>query len=91
MSSPVTESGLREQAFPRRPSGFLPLAPATSSSYPQPPASRAGTTSGPSSRRSSSASSVGGGYKVLKLGPVHWGEHPDEHKEDFYVEGGGAA
>ncbi|KAM4058422.1 hypothetical protein HRG_006608 [Hirsutella rhossiliensis] len=86
MSSSVGESSLRAKAFARRPSGFLCLAPATSSSYPQMPASRPAPANGaePSSRRSSSASSTG--PRVLKLGPVHWGEHLDDHKEDFYSE-----
>ncbi|KAJ6442991.1 actin [Purpureocillium lavendulum] len=80
---------------------FLPLAPATSSSYPRAPASRANSTASssngvvttaalpqqeqqqqPSSRRSSSSSSTG--YRVLKLGPVHWGEHLDDHKLDYH-------
>ncbi|TPX18393.1 uncharacterized protein E0L32_011726 [Thyridium curvatum] len=40
----------------------------------------------PVKRRSSSLSSDGknGARRVLKLGPVHWGEHPDEHKEDWH-------
>lgn len=74
------------------PSTFLSLAPATSDSYPQMPVPRAvlaavgdsaeiAEPAVPTKPRSSSTSS---GYKVLKLGPVHWGEHPDEHKEDFY-------
>ncbi|QPG95953.1 hypothetical protein C2857_002678 [Epichloe festucae Fl1] len=75
---------------------FLPLAPATSASYPQAPASRAvpaqavpGETSvaaEPVRRRSSSSisSSSGSGHRILKLGPVHWGEHLDDHKEDFH-------
>jgi hypothetical protein len=68
---------------------FLTLAPATSASYPQTPASRAVAGDAavapvrPVQRRSSSVSSAGS-FKVLKLGPVHWGEHPDEHKEDFH-------
>jgi hypothetical protein len=59
---------------------FLTLAPATSESYPQTQAKPAR----PAQRRSSSVSSTSSGFKVLKLGPVHWGEHPDEHKEDFH-------
>ncbi|KYK54641.1 hypothetical protein DCS_06601 [Drechmeria coniospora] len=69
---------------------FLSLVPATSASYPQAPVSRAGGSNEtsavpaePSLRRSSSSASTTG-YRVLKLGPVHWGEHLDEHKEDFY-------
>ncbi|UNI23566.1 hypothetical protein JDV02_009379 [Purpureocillium takamizusanense] len=95
---------------------FLPLAPATSSSYPRAPASRAPGNANSnsvavtpaaaneppqqqpqqkgnkeedqqqeaSSRRSSSSSSNGTGYRVLKLGPVHWGEHLDDHKLDYH-------
>ncbi|KAK3187601.1 hypothetical protein K4F52_003659 [Lecanicillium sp. MT-2017a] len=41
---------------------------------------------GAASRRSSDSSTGGSGSakRVLKLGPVHWGEHTDDHKEDFY-------
>ncbi|KAJ4297020.1 hypothetical protein N0V88_003936 [Collariella sp. IMI 366227] len=35
-------------------------------------------------RRSSSASSEAGGFRFLKLGPVHWGEHQEEHQDDFH-------
>ncbi|KAI0021102.1 hypothetical protein F4780DRAFT_778852 [Xylariomycetidae sp. FL0641] len=62
----------------RRPSTFLSLAPATSGSYPS-----ASNIKPAGPRRSSSVSSVGS-LRFLKLGPVHWGEHPDEHKEDFH-------
>ncbi|KAI0397393.1 hypothetical protein F5Y17DRAFT_455055 [Xylariaceae sp. FL0594] len=62
-----------------RPTHFLSLAPETSASYPTAQAIKPATTS----RRSSSVSS-NGSLRVLKLGPVHWGEHPDEHKEDFH-------
>ncbi|PFH63449.1 hypothetical protein XA68_10041 [Ophiocordyceps unilateralis] len=81
----------------RLPGGFLPLVPVTSASYPGPAASRAGQSSEPTSRRSSSASSsssnsssssssvVGGGaFKVLKLGPVHCGEHLDGQRGDYH-------
>ncbi|KEY70484.1 hypothetical protein S40285_05263 [Stachybotrys chlorohalonatus IBT 40285] len=61
---------------------FLTLAPATSDSYPQTQAKPIGRPA--AQRRSSSVSSTSSGFRVLKLGPVHWGEHPDEHKEDFH-------
>lgn len=61
---------------------FLSLAPATSECYPSaqqiapaPPAVR--------TRRSSSSAS-NGNTRYLKLGPVHWGEHLGEEKEDFH-------
>lgn len=68
-----------------RPSTFLSLAPETSSSYPT--AQDIKPALHP--RRSSSVSSAGSlgtntSLRVLKLGPVHYGEHPDEHKEDFH-------
>ncbi|KAI1193253.1 hypothetical protein F5X97DRAFT_328723 [Nemania serpens] len=65
-----------------RPIAFLSLAPETSASYP----SAQDIKPAAHPRRSSSVSSAGsvGGLRVLKLGPVHWGEHPDEHKEDYY-------
>lgn len=43
----------------------------------------------PKTRRSSSMSSDGSTgsksrFRFLKLGPVHWGEHQGEHKEDWH-------
>ncbi|KAK0747856.1 hypothetical protein B0T21DRAFT_277202 [Apiosordaria backusii] len=35
-------------------------------------------------RRASSLSSDASKFRFLKLGPVHWGEHQDGVKEDFY-------
>lgn len=35
-------------------------------------------------RRASSLSSDASKFRFLKLGPVHWGEHRDEDKNDFY-------
>jgi hypothetical protein len=63
---------------PQLRSTFLSLAPDTSPSYPQ--------TQRPSieaalPRRQSSANSV---PRILKLGPVHWGEHQEDHKDDFH-------
>ncbi|KAG6108637.1 hypothetical protein E4U14_003552 [Claviceps sp. LM454 group G7] len=70
---------------------FLSLAPATSASYPRAPVSRPqvpGQEAPVSHRRtSSSASSTSASttrHRILKLGPVHWGEHQDDHKEDFH-------
>ncbi|KAH6960756.1 hypothetical protein DER45DRAFT_611687 [Fusarium avenaceum] len=67
-------------------SNFLSLAPATSPSYPQKPASRAHTRPAPrrSSTESSSSSSSSNSYRILKLGPVHYGEHAGEHNHDFH-------
>lgn len=81
MSSPVDNSV------------FLSLAPTTSSSYPfkvqqQQTEAVASPAPAPIKRRTSSVSSAGsagsGGLRFLKLGPVHYGEHPDEHKEDWH-------
>ncbi|KAM5355507.1 hypothetical protein ACJ41O_002153 [Fusarium nematophilum] len=91
-------SALPPQKFlpltPAPKSSFLSLAPATSPSYPKKPAVRthvraANIPDGESARpapprRSSSASSNANGYRILKLGPVHYGEHPDDHKHDFH-------
>lgn len=75
----------------RRPSTFLNLAPDTSNSYPRLPAHRASIASTSSNeetpavevpRRKSSPS--GSGPRILKLGPTYWGEHLDEHKDDFH-------
>jgi hypothetical protein len=74
---------------------FLSLAPATSESYPQQPpkstpltaaALDEGTKQAESNvkRRASSLSSDGAKSRVLKLGPVHWGEHPGDHKGDWH-------
>ncbi|KAF9875788.1 hypothetical protein CkaCkLH20_06720 [Colletotrichum karsti] len=79
MSSPVDNSV------------FLSLAPTTSSSYPfkaqQTTAVASPAPEQPLKRRTSSVSSAGSsnnGLRFLKLGPVHYGEHPDEHKEDWH-------
>ncbi|KAL2154981.1 hypothetical protein VTH82DRAFT_3657 [Thermothelomyces myriococcoides] len=88
------------QYRPRRPSTFLSLAPSTSDSYPRTQRPKQPLTSealaaatkqqdGPTSdeatkRRSSSLSSDASKSRFLKLGPVHWGEHQDDHKGDFY-------
>lgn len=73
---------IRAQARP----AFLSLAPDRSDSYPRVQAHR-GSVSDPDEtsvevapRRKSSLS----GPRILKLGPVHWGEHLSEHKEDFH-------
>ncbi|KAK1981237.1 hypothetical protein LZ30DRAFT_750202 [Colletotrichum cereale] len=80
MSSPVDSSV------------FLSLAPTTSSSYPfraQPTAAAAVTEPAPLKRRTSSVSSdvskngAATGLRFLKLGPVHYGEHPEEHQSDW--------
>ncbi|KAI1288915.1 hypothetical protein F5Y03DRAFT_72021 [Xylaria venustula] len=78
-------SGQTRQSFSTllpRPTTFLSLAPETSASYPT--AQDIKPAAHP--RRSSSVSSASstGSLRVLKLGPVHYGEHPDEHKEDFH-------
>ncbi|KAK4202475.1 hypothetical protein QBC40DRAFT_169170 [Triangularia verruculosa] len=81
----------------RRPSTFLSLAPSTSESYPrnqQPKGESAPLTAealaavpqqqDEQKRRASSLSSDASKFRFLKLGPVHWGEHQDGVKEDFY-------
>ncbi|KAM0305210.1 hypothetical protein HYE67_008878 [Fusarium culmorum] len=70
-------------------SSFLSLAPATSPSYPQKPAARSHTRPAAERRASvessaSSSSNSNNSYRILKLGPVHWGEHADDHKHDFH-------
>ncbi|AEO70222.1 2bec0137-002b-4531-8bc6-4dde0b48fe89 [Thermothielavioides terrestris] len=81
-----------------RPSTFLSLAPQTSDSYPrsqrikQPLTAEAlaeatkqdGANANAIMRRASSLSSDGSKLRFLKLGPVHWGEHQDDHQADFY-------
>jgi hypothetical protein len=82
-------------AAERRPT-FLSLAPATSASYPQQPAAKLTPTTLAQvpetpelkQRRTSSMSSDGNkstGFRFLKLGPVHWGEHQDENKADWHA------
>jgi hypothetical protein len=84
-------SGLPPQKFlpltPAPRSNFLSLAPATSPSYPKKPVTTSRSHARPAApRRSSSgsSSSSSSGYRILKLGPVHYGEHPDDHKDDFH-------
>ncbi|KAI2472586.1 hypothetical protein F4781DRAFT_343977 [Annulohypoxylon bovei var. microspora] len=79
MSAP---QNLAQHVRKEQPQMFLSLAPTTSASYPT--AESIKPASHP--RRSSSQSSAGtsGSLRFLKLGPVHYGEHPDEHKEDYH-------
>lgn len=65
----------------QRPMVFLTLAPTTSESY---PTSQSTQTVAPTGIARRSSSQSGDKLRFLKLGPVHWGEHPDEHKEDFH-------
>ncbi|KAL9943969.1 hypothetical protein D7B24_006179 [Verticillium nonalfalfae] len=81
MSSPSSSPQLEQAssfAVPGRPTNFLSLAPTTSSTYPQAP-----DASRPLARRSSSVSSSNSnaaGLQFLRLGPVHYGEHPDDRE-----------
>lgn len=64
--------------------GFLSLGPVTSDSFPksQQPAPANGEAH---KRRSSSLSSDGKStHRVLKVAPVHYGEHAGEHKDDWH-------
>ncbi|KAK6949256.1 hypothetical protein Daesc_009330 [Daldinia eschscholtzii] len=73
---------IAQQVRNSQPQMFLSLAPTTSASYPTAESIKPALHA----RRSSSQSSVGsaGSLRFLKLGPVHYGEHPGEHKEDFH-------
>ncbi|KAI1136111.1 hypothetical protein F5Y05DRAFT_415710 [Hypoxylon sp. FL0543] len=79
MSAP---QNLADQVRKEQPKMFLSLAPTTSASYP----TSQTITPAVSARRSSSQSSASssGSLRFLKLGPVHWGEHPGDHKEDYH-------
>lgn len=72
---------------------FLPLGPVTSASFPKAQATPASSSSADNNavpaehkRRSSSLSSDGksAGYRVLKVAPVHFGEHAGDHKNDWH-------
>jgi len=92
----LSEKAQEFRPVERRPSTFLSLAPKTSESYPRvqqqktkpltaetlaqvPP-----MVADASKRRASSLSSDASKFRFLKLGPVHWGEHQDENKNDFH-------
>lgn len=92
-----TQSSPSSSVPERRLSNFLSLAPTQSASYPQVQRSLQQAKSAPTAletevnrqRRSSSLSSVGSnnsGIRFLKLGPVHWGEHQEDHQGDFAIE-----
>lgn len=92
LTAPIVSSKVLQR---NPPPYFLSLAPATSASYPRAPASRVHERAenipasidmaAPMPRRSSASSvSSTNGYRVLKLGPVHWGEHLGDHKDDFH-------
>lgn len=82
----LRELDVRAQAFlpeaaENTPHTFLSLAPHTSGSFP----SKAAAAPQPAKRRTSSQSSGGAArLRVLKLGPVHYGEHAGEHKGDWH-------
>ena len=82
-SSPSSTKSFRKiEPFPKT---FLSLAPTTSESYP----TTQDTTPAAAPRRSSSTSTTSGeaskNLRFLKLGPVHWGEHPGDHKGDWHA------
>ncbi|KAK8043584.1 hypothetical protein PG993_006014 [Apiospora rasikravindrae] len=78
MSSPTTMKDIR--ALQRPSMTFLSLSPTTSENHPTP--ENIVPERAPGSRRTSSLGSEKS-FRYLKLGPVHWGEHTDDHKEDF--------
>lgn len=84
MSAPQPQNFL--SLAPVHTARYLSLAPATSPSYPQKPAvrSHARAAAIPESRPAPVARQSSSGYRILKLGPVHYGEHADEHKADFH-------
>ncbi|KAI0895911.1 hypothetical protein F4806DRAFT_496815 [Annulohypoxylon nitens] len=73
---------IAQKARNSQPQMFLSLAPTTSASYPTVESIKPAQHPRRSSSQSSSASA--GSLRFLKLGPVHYGEHPDEHKEDYH-------
>ncbi|XXH05673.1 DNA-directed RNA polymerase II core subunit rpo21 [Hypoxylon texense] len=81
MSSATQNIG--EHVRKSQPQTFLSLAPTTSASYPTAESIKPALHPRRSSSASSSSSSQTS-LRFLKLGPVHFGEHPDEHKEDYH-------
>ncbi|KAK8104266.1 uncharacterized protein PG998_011299 [Apiospora kogelbergensis] len=80
MSSPT--STMKDIRALERPSmAFLSLAPTTSDNHPT--TQKASVDRPAGSRRTSSLGSEKS-FAYLKLGPVHWGEHQDDHKDDFH-------
>lgn len=69
---------------------FLPLGPVTSDSFPKAQQARPVPEAGAveHKRRSSSLSSEGSskaaGFRVLKVAPVHYGEHSGDHQNDWH-------
>ncbi|KAF4125179.1 hypothetical protein GMORB2_4018 [Geosmithia morbida] len=57
--------------------------PPVTASRPGPSAAAMASAAAHARRRSSTATDVRGEVRMLKLGPVHWGEHLGDHKEDF--------
>lgn len=83
MSSSTTQN-IGQHVRKEQPQTFLSLAPTTSASYPTADSIKPATHARRSSSASSFNSQSGTSLRFLKLGPVHYGEHPGEHKEDFH-------
>lgn len=66
---------------------FLPLGPVTSNSYPKAQEARPAAVEGAAhKRRTSSLSSDGqspAGFRILKVAPVHFGEHGGDCQQDW--------
>jgi len=79
----ITNNDIRR--LEHRPMVFLSLAPATSEAFPTSQSYQPAPEQSAASRRTSSQGSESAkGLRFLKLGPVHYGEHRDEHKGDFH-------
>ncbi|KAH8883861.1 hypothetical protein GQ53DRAFT_752693 [Thozetella sp. PMI_491] len=79
----TSESYPREQRKPGSPSAMTTPLPLTAGALAE--ATEEDSTA--AKRRASSLSSDGSkstARRFLKLGPVHWGEHQDDHKGDWH-------
>lgn len=63
---------------------FLPLGPVTSDSFPKAQQAKPAAEEGVEHKRRSSSLSSNTGFRVLKVAPVHYGEHAGEHKDDWH-------
>jgi hypothetical protein len=86
--APATSASYPRAPKPRQPSETESTSSLTAAALVAEAAKQSNDQLDSIKRRTSSLSSDGAknpnGFRFLKLGPVHWGEHPGDHKADWH-------